>query len=100
MLFPYDFYKIIHDHLPANTRRWSSVGSLLSQRRRLWSNIDPTLGQRIMFIELKEHIIICMKTTKPEKIPLSLKAMLVNCTATIEMIVQHQHKSDVSCLLC
>ena len=29
----------------ANTRRWSSVGSMLGQRRRRWANIYPILGR-------------------------------------------------------
>ena len=35
--------------IPANTRRWPSVGLMLDQRRRRWANINPALGQRPVF---------------------------------------------------
>ena len=38
-----------HDAAPANTIRWPNVGSKLGRRRRRWANIEPTLGQRIVF---------------------------------------------------
>ena len=31
---------------PANTRRWTSAGFMLGQRRRWWARIGPALGQR------------------------------------------------------
>ena len=31
---------------PANTRRWTSAGLMLSQRRRRWDSIGPALSQR------------------------------------------------------
>ena len=34
--------------LPANTRRWSNAGLMLSQRRRRWPNIKPALDQRLV----------------------------------------------------
>ena len=34
---------------PANTRRWSSVISMLVQRRRRWTNIETALVQRLVF---------------------------------------------------
>ena len=33
----------------ANTRRPPNVGSMLGQRRRRWTNIEPTLGERLVF---------------------------------------------------
>ena len=38
-------------YIPANMRRWASVGLLLGQRRRRWANSKPTLAQRLMFAE-------------------------------------------------
>ena len=32
-----------------NTRSWPNAGSLLVQRRRRWTNIEPILGQRVVF---------------------------------------------------
>ena len=32
--------------LPANTKRWTSAGLILGQRRRLWASIGSALGQR------------------------------------------------------
>ena len=34
---------------PENTRCWSNVWLMLVQRRRRWTNIKPTLGQRLLF---------------------------------------------------
>ena len=31
--------------IPADTRHWATVGSILDQRRRRWANIDPTVAQ-------------------------------------------------------
>ena len=33
---------------PANTSRWFNVGLMLGHSRRLWTNIEPTLGQRFV----------------------------------------------------
>ena len=33
----------------ANARRWSKVGLMLGRRRRCWTNINPTLGRRLVF---------------------------------------------------
>ena len=35
--------------IPANMRRWPTVGLLLTHRLRRWPNGKPTLGQRLMF---------------------------------------------------
>ena len=37
---------------PTNTRRSPNVGTMLDQRRRRWSNIVPTLGERLLFAAL------------------------------------------------
>ena len=37
---------------PANTRRSANVGTMLGQRRRRWSNIVPTLAERLVFAGL------------------------------------------------
>ena len=36
-------------HIPANSRRSPKVGLMLGQRRRRWTNIEPTLGERLVF---------------------------------------------------
>ena len=35
---------------PANRKLWPNVGSMLGQRRRRWLNIEPTLGQCLIFV--------------------------------------------------
>ena len=37
-----------HTNIPAKIR-WSNVGSMLGRRRRRWANIEPTLGERLVF---------------------------------------------------
>ena len=37
---------------PANTTHWNNVGLMLSQRRRRWANIEPTVFQRVVFAGL------------------------------------------------
>ena len=37
-----------HIHYPENMIHWPNVGSILGQRRRRWTDIDPTLAQFIM----------------------------------------------------
>ena len=36
-------------YIPANTRRSPNVGLLLAHRLRRWPNINPTLGERLVF---------------------------------------------------
>ena len=36
-------------HIPANTIHSPIVGSMLAHRLRRWPNIDPTMGESIMF---------------------------------------------------
>ena len=36
-------------YIPANTRRWSSVGLMLAHRRRRWANVKSTLCERLLF---------------------------------------------------
>ena len=40
---------------PVNTRHWSNVGWMLGQRRRRWSNINPTLVQCLVFTGLERR---------------------------------------------
>ena len=35
--------------IPSITRRWTSAGLMLAQRRRRWTNIKPSLVQRVVF---------------------------------------------------
>ena len=37
------------DNIPANTRRWTNVVSMLGKRRRRWVNIKATVVQRLVF---------------------------------------------------
>ena len=50
---------IVIAYVPANTRCWTNVGSLLGKRRRRWSNIkrydEYSLGNFIIII-IKTHI--------------------------------------------
>ena len=34
--------------IPANMRLSPNVGTMLGQRRRRWTNIEPTLGERLV----------------------------------------------------
>ena len=40
---------LYNTHIPANTRPCPIVGSMLGQRRRRWSNFEPTMGQWLVF---------------------------------------------------
>ena len=40
----------------ANTSHWPNVGLMLVQRRRRWTNINPTLGQYLVFAGRQLHI--------------------------------------------
>ena len=42
---------------PVNTRRLPNVGFMLGQRRRRWTNLKLTLGQRVMFAG-KQHVFL------------------------------------------
>ena len=42
-------------HCIANTRRWTSDGFMLGQRRRRWANINPALVQSIMPVPLGQR---------------------------------------------
>ena len=39
----------IRTHISADSRNESDVGSMMYQRRRRWANIEPTLGQYLVF---------------------------------------------------
>ena len=45
----------------ANTRRWTSAGFILGQRRRRCGRIGPVLGQRLVFARSVDrlHIVFC-----------------------------------------
>ena len=43
------FYKFIAPVGPENTRHWAIVGSMLGQRRRRWTNIEPTMAECLVF---------------------------------------------------
>ena len=42
---------------PVNTKRWPNAGSMLVQRRRRWTNIEPALGQRLVFLGVHSFIL-------------------------------------------
>ena len=42
---------------PANTRRSPNVGLMLGHRLRRWSNITPTLGERLVFAGIW-HVVL------------------------------------------
>ena len=42
--------------LSANTRRLTDVGTMLVQRRRRWTNIEPALVQRLVFAGQVIHV--------------------------------------------
>ena len=45
----------------ANTSDWPIVGSMLDQRLRRWPNIEPTMGECLMFVvRLEEQSIKCL----------------------------------------
>ena len=49
-------WQIASSFRTASTRQWVNVESMLGQRRRRWSNINRTLGYRLVFSwRLKSH---------------------------------------------
>ena len=49
--------------LPAKTRTWPDVVSMLVQRRWRWANIETTLGRNLVFAGL--HTGVCLHPTLP-----------------------------------
>ena len=47
------YYAAKYGNRPANTRRLPNVGSMLARRLRHRSNIEPTLGKRLVFAGIK-----------------------------------------------
>ena len=45
-------YEWLSAAIPANTRHSPNVGSMLGQRRRRWTIIEPTLGECLVFFML------------------------------------------------
>ena len=41
-------------YIPVNTRRSSTVGSMLGQRLRRWPSIEPTIGERLVFSAIEK----------------------------------------------
>ena len=39
--------------IPAKTRHWTNVGSMLGRRRRRRANIEPTFGQCLVFAGMR-----------------------------------------------
>ena len=39
--------------VPADTTRWPNAGLMLAHRLRRWANINPALGQRVVFAGVK-----------------------------------------------
>ena len=52
-LCPYSWSQLDPKTRPANTRHWTNVGSLFGQRRRRWTNIEPTMVQCLVFGEFQ-----------------------------------------------
>ena len=50
------FHQLEWQTIPAITRRLTSVGLKLGQRRRRWANIKPTLVQRFVFAGILKHV--------------------------------------------
>ena len=46
--------------IPANTRRWVDVGTMLGQRHRRWTNIEPTLAQCLVFLGIAGGILLLL----------------------------------------
>ena len=53
---------------PANTRRWTSAGFMLGQRRRRWARIGPALGQSIVFAGSVDRPHLCFAHHRCEDI--------------------------------
>ena len=56
------FYHPASDVQPANTRRSPNVGSMLVLSLRCWPNIEPALGERLVFVVIyyQETIPQCL----------------------------------------
>ena len=59
---------------PANTSHWPDAGLMLAQRLRLWSNINPALGEWLVFVE---------KSQKPDNTSYSRGCLLT--TSAVRM---------------
>ena len=49
IFFGYISHRLDSGALPANTRRRPNAELMLGQSRRRWANINPTLGQGLVF---------------------------------------------------
>ena len=52
-------------NIPANTRHWHNVVSMLGQRRRRWSSIETTFGQWIKSYSQGDGWVRCQCITTP-----------------------------------
>ena len=43
-------------YVQANARHWAIVGSMLGQRRRRWTNIEPTMAEWRVFVRIDSFI--------------------------------------------
>ena len=59
----YDIELCIYIH-PANTSRSPNVGLMLDQRRRRWTNIKPTLGERLVLAGYRATSIYHIRPSK------------------------------------
>ena len=54
---------MIFCRIPASTRHWTTVGLMLSRRRRQWANINPALVQCLVFAGMHprtaQHFYFC-----------------------------------------
>ena len=52
--------------------RWTNVGSMLGQRRRRWTTIDPSLSECLVFAG-KEQLLLCGETQGLTKYKLQIE---------------------------
>ena len=56
--------------------RWTNVGSMLGQRRRRWTTIDPVLSEGPVFAG-KEQLVLCCETQDLTKYKLQIEYISV-----------------------
>ena len=82
-------------HHPANTRRSPNVGSIMGQRRRRWANIEPTLGERLVFAWMHSSSWIIWVPQNLFSTPFVKCNVYIKTIKTI--VIFHSHKGGNRC---
>ena len=63
--------------ITANRRLWPNVGIMLAHRLRRWSNIMPTVGQRLVFAGIRTSFRLGLSSSR------DIEPLLVQCWASV-----------------